>query len=126
MALKRSKPRANDAQLDLFSYTGGNNDHPDSIRNDGRRTLAEVLPENGEGIGNERQASGDVAGGGGEDGGRTVNTTEAVDEARINGVTTGARPSVGNGEGAIHPPAARIRANGQPHEHVEPPRNQAK
>ena len=44
MVLKRSKPRANDAQLDLFSYTGGNNDHPDSIRNDGRRTLAEFCP----------------------------------------------------------------------------------
>jgi N12 class adenine-specific DNA methylase/predicted O-methyltransferase YrrM len=124
MALKRSKPRANDAQLDLFSYTGGNNEHPDSIRNDGRGTLAEVLPENGERSGDERQASGNVVGGGREDGGRTRHVEETVDEGGTNGATS-ARPSVGNGEGTIHPPVARIGANGPARERVEPPRNQA-
>src|SRR5438034_10716611 len=107
MALKRSKPRANDAQLDLFSYTGGNNDHPDSIRNDGRRTLAEVLPENGEGIGNERQASGDLAGGGGEDGGRTVNTTRSptMDRAAVR---------LQQPEAPIAPPSVSRSSSGPP------------
>jgi hypothetical protein len=34
MALKRSKPRADDTQLDLFSYARNDTNHADAVRND--------------------------------------------------------------------------------------------
>src|SRR5687768_9475648 len=124
MALKRSKPRADDTQLDLFSYARNDTNLADAIRNDGRETLARVSSENGERFGTERAAPGDVVGGGGENGERDVRPDAERNEGRING-TTSPRPILGNGEGEIHPPAARVAVNGHHRERVEAPRNQA-
>src|SRR6266542_6473165 len=118
MALKRSKPKADDTQLDLFSYARNDTNHADAIRNDGRETLARVPSQNGEATANQREAARDAPGSGRQDGGGIVSPSAEVDEPRINGATS-ARPGLGNGEGEIHPPAARIG------ERLEPPRNQA-
>src|SRR5579859_994402 len=83
MAVKRNKADAND-QLDLFSYAR-NHDHPDTVRLDGREALAGIPATNGEGTGGPRQASGGVAGGGGEDEGRDVRPDHALDGAGIDG-----------------------------------------
>src|ERR1700733_15409894 len=99
MAVKRNKPDAND-QLDLFSYARST-DHLDTVRLDGREALAGIPATNGEGTGGSRQASGGVAGGGGEDEGRDVRPDHAVNGAGIDGAA-GARSSLGNGAGGIH------------------------
>src|SRR5438046_8440720 len=106
MALKRSKPKTDGTQLDLFSYDKSNTGHIDAVRNHGRGPLAEVLPEHGQELGSERQTSGDVARSGGQDRQRDVRPDHAGDETRIDGATS-ARPGLGNREGEIHLPAAR-------------------
>src|SRR4051794_3423766 len=124
MALKRSNPKTDDTQLDLFSYARNDTNHADSVRNDGRETLAGVSSENGERVGTERPAPGDVVGGGGENRERDVRPDAERNEGRING-TASTRSVVGNGEGEIHPPAYRVAVNGHHQERVEPLRNQA-
>src|SRR4051794_696916 len=103
MALKRSKPRIDDNQLDLFAYARSNADNADPIRDDGRETLAAIPPQNGQGTGNARETSSDVAGSRGEDGGGVVVAPAQADEPRINGAAS-ARPGLGDGAGEIHPP----------------------
>ncbi|ODU23792.1 MAG: hypothetical protein ABS95_03155 [Verrucomicrobia bacterium SCN 57-15] len=110
MALKRSKPRAEDSQLDLFAYGTSNTNHTDPIRNDGREALAGVSSDPRARIGAEGETSGDAAGRGGEDEGRDVRNHHAIDEAGFD-TTASARPGLGNGEGALSSPAAR---NGSP------------
>src|SRR5258708_31058082 len=97
MALKRSKPRADDTQLDLFSYARNDTNHADAVRNDGRETLARVPPENGERLGTERTAPGDVVGSGGENSERDRRPDPARNEGWIKG-KTGPRSVLGNDE----------------------------
>src|SRR2546425_1137322 len=111
MALKRSKPRADDTQLNLFAYARNDTNQADSVRNDGRETLARVPSENGERFGTERAAPRDVVGGGGENGELDVRPDAERNEGRINSAT-GPRSVLGNGEGEIHPPATRVAVNG--------------
>src|SRR3954469_8236167 len=119
MALKRSKPRADDTQLDLFSYARSDTNHADPVRNNGREALARVPSENGERFGTERAAPRDVVGGGGENGEGEVRPCADRNDGRIKGAT-GPRSVLGNGEGKIHPPAARVAVNGHHQERVEP------
>jgi hypothetical protein len=106
MALKRSKPKVDDTQLDLFSYAGNHPNHTDAVRNNGRETLAGVPFEHGAGTGTEGDPSEDAPGGGGKDEGRDARIDDGPDPARINGAA-GARPGLGDGEGTLYPPAAR-------------------
>src|SRR5688572_19940764 len=125
MALKRSKPKTNDTQLDLFAYARNDTDHADAVRNDGRETLARVSSENGEGIGTERPSAGDVVGSREQDSGGTLDAAPPVDKATRSNRATGARSGLGNGEGEIHLSAPRIAVNGHQREREDPPRNQA-
>ena len=77
MALKRSKRQPND-QLDLFGRDGKKHDHVDSIRIDGRGTLAGAPATDGGGNGADGHAPANVAGGRGEDQGRDDRTDAAV------------------------------------------------
>src|SRR5258708_20265278 len=115
MALKRSKPRAEDTQLDLFCYERKETNHDEAVRNDGRETLARVPPENGERLGTERTAPGDVVGSGGENGERDVRPDPERNEGWING-TTGPRSVLGNGEGEIPHHGYRVAVYGDDRE----------
>src|ERR1700744_2578463 len=93
-------------QLDLFGfnqnrYERNHTNHIDAVRTDGGETLAPVLPEHGGRNGSEGNASGNALGSGGEDRQRDVRPDAAIPETRIDGAT-GQRPSVGDGEGAVH------------------------
>ncbi|MGA3008525.1 MAG: hypothetical protein ABSE59_11610 [Opitutaceae bacterium] len=120
MALKRSKPKNNDNQLDLdlFAYAGHNADHADPIRDDGRETLAAVPAQNGQGTGIAQTTSSDALGSGGKNRGGIVVPPASSDETGNDGATS-ARSSLGIGAEKIHLTVAR---NG---DQIEPPRNQA-
>src|SRR5438046_10290837 len=110
MAAKRQRP--DDTQLDLFSFSRGNYDNPDSVWDDGRKTLARTLPEPGAGTGSQGNSAADAPGGRGEDQGRDVRPDHAVDEAGSDRAT-GPRPGMGDRARTLHPPAAGIGGNGE-------------
>src|SRR6266498_2077532 len=110
MAAKRQSP--DDSQLDLFSFSRGNYDNPDSIWDDGRKTLARTLPEPREGTGSQGNSAADAPGSRGEDQGRDVRPDDAVDETGID-PATGPRPGLGDGARALHPPPTGIGGNGE-------------
>src|SRR6266511_1918859 len=119
MRVRRSS-ETTDAQLELFAQNAPAYANPDSIRPDGRKTLAPVPAEDGSGTGSKRDPSGNAVRRPGENQGRDAGIADATDEARVD-AAAGARPSLGDGEGALHPPAAGIERRIR----VEPPRNQA-
>jgi len=123
MAVRR-KTNESDEQLDLFSTARPTYDTVDSIRPNGRETLARTLPENGPRTGGEGAASSDAARSGGEDEGRNGHAANGFDEAGINGRPS-PPPSLGDGAGEIHPaPARRDLAVGHKFpRREEPPRN---
>jgi N12 class adenine-specific DNA methylase len=95
----------NDEQLDLFAfkqnrYDNNRTNHTDAIRTDGGETLARVSPEHGGRNGGQGRASGDASGGGGEDGERNARPDAAISETGLD-AATGARPGLGNREGAL-------------------------
>src|ERR1035437_8281434 len=118
MAVRRTNQDL-DRQLDLFTTRRPTHDTVDTIRPDGRETLARTLPEDDVRSGTQRDAATDAPGSGGEDGGRNGHAANGFDAAGINGATS-ARPGLGNGDGEIPPaPARRII-----HRHQEePPKN---
>src|SRR5271169_4151320 len=96
-----------DQQLDLFSTRRPTHDTTDTIRPDGRETLARTPSENGARTGAEGASAPDAPRSGGKDEGRNGHAANGVDaETKING-STGADAGVGNGAGEIHPPAPR-------------------
>src|ERR1700761_5714070 len=95
-----------DEQLDFFLTHRLTNDSADTIRTNGRESLARTLPKDGAGTGGEGTPSQDAAGSGGENEGRNGHAARGIDEAGKNGATS-TNPGVGNGAGEIHPPAAR-------------------
>src|SRR5690348_5294332 len=108
-----------DRQLDLFAPRSATHETADSIRTDGREILARTLPDDGSRTGAEGTSSSDALGSGGKDEGRNGHTADSTDAAGINGATS-ARPGLGDGEGEIHPAAARRIV----HRHrEEPPQN---
>src|ERR1017187_5371692 len=115
MALKRSRRQPND-QLDLFGRDGNEHEHVDSIRIDGRGTLAGAPATDGGGNGADGHAPADVAGGRGEDQGRNGRDSPTIDPAGTN-ATAGPRPSLGDGKEQVHPASAGER--------LGPPRNLA-
>src|ERR1017187_2540886 len=115
MALK-GKKGAPQGQLDLFSGNANRHEHADSIRLDGAAILAGGPAPNGGGNGADGHASADVAGGRGEDQGRNGRDSPTTDPAGAD-ATAGPRPSLGNGEGEVHPASAGER--------LGPPRNLA-
>ena len=107
MAARRNSPRS-DEQLDLFSTQRPTHDTVDTIRPDGRETLARTPPEDGARTGANGTPAPDASGGGGKDEGRNGHAANGVDAAGVNGATS-PRPGLGDGEGEIHPaPARRI------------------
>src|SRR6202142_2234476 len=99
-------------QLELFSPNRLRYEHTDTIRNDGRETLARTPPQNGERTGGQRPVAGNAAGGGTENEGRNGRVADQVHPAGID-AATGARPRLGNGAGGIHPaPGGRNLAIG--------------
>lgn len=106
MAIRRRQSDI-DNQLDLFTFqprpTNGN---ADTIRSDGRETLARTLPEDGSRVGSEGTAATDVAGSRGEDEGRNGHAPNSTDAAGIDG-GSGQPPGVGNGSREIHFPPSR-------------------
>src|SRR5439155_17723962 len=91
----------------------------DSIRIDGRKTLAGTLPETGAGAGDPGPAPPDASRSGGEDQGRDVGAAASTDAPRADRAAS-PRPGVGDGAGEVHSPATRrIAARHQ----EEPPRN---
>src|ERR1700685_1761588 len=125
MAARRNNLNS-DAQLDLFSTQRPKNDNADTIRPEGRETLARTPSADGARLGTERTPAPDAAGGGGKDEGRNGHATHGIDEAGKNG-STSADAGVGNGAGEIHPAPARVlghRAERRHRRHQEePPRN---
>src|SRR5579859_7599785 len=127
MAIRRNHVDL-DQQLDLFSTRRPTHDHIDTIRPDGRETLAPALPENGAGTGAKGIVAPDALGSRGEDEGRNGHIAPGVAEAGKNGAAS-ADAGVGNGAGEIHPAPTRILADGhqavrQRHRHEEePPKN---
>src|SRR5688572_4374234 len=101
MAVKRHRAADENAQLDLFSYRRTPDDNTDAIRVNGRETLAGISPHYGQGNGSQRNSSGNVVGGGGEDQGRDVRFDNEVHE-RGNDSAAGERSRVGNGKGELH------------------------
>src|SRR5919201_3813801 len=119
MRVRRSS-ETTDAQLELFANNTPSYAHPDSIRSDGRKTLAPVPAEDGSGTGSEGAPPGNAVRRPGEDQRRDARIADATDETRAD-TTTSARPGLGDSEGALHPSPAGIRRTIR----VEPPRNQA-
>src|SRR5688572_3203444 len=115
MAIRR-KTSDSDQQLDLFSISRSTYDTADSVRPNGRETLARISSEHGSRAGKEGIASPNALGSGREDEGRNGEPAHRVDEARPDrgpGVPAG----VGDRPGEIHPaPARRIVRE-------EPPKN---
>src|ERR1700692_3921318 len=104
MAARRNIP-SSDAQLDLFSTQRPTHDTVDTIRPDGRETLARTPPEDGARTGTNGTPAPDASGGGGKDEGRNGHLANGFDATGINGAE-GPRPGLGNGEGEIHPAPA--------------------
>src|SRR5207253_2187420 len=118
MALKRSKAKTDDSQLNLFSdYKNLYDNNADTIRHDSGRTLAQVSSEDGRGNGGQGSSGRNASGSGAENEGRDLRPDHAVSETRIDGAT-GARPGVGNGKRTLHLAAARSSSR------IEQPRNQ--
>src|SRR5215469_6942611 len=92
-----------DRQLDLFSTP--RHETTDSIRPDGRETLARTLPEDGSRLGTQGDSAPDASGSRREDQGRNGDTAHGTDEPGSNG-STGPRPGLGDGAGEIHPASA--------------------
>ena len=112
-----------DEQLDLFTTQRPTHDTVDTIRPNGRETLARALPRDGARTGAERIIAPDAPGSGGADQGRDGELANRTDEAGQDS-PTGTRPGLGDGSGAIHPPATRVLA--QRHQfprQEEPPKN---
>src|SRR5882724_10786789 len=107
MAARRSKS-SSDGQLDLFSTQRQIYDTVDTIRPDGRETLARTPSEHGSRTGEKGTTAPDASGGGGKDEGRNGHAANGIDAGGSNG-TAGPRSGVGNGAGEIHSaPARRI------------------
>src|ERR1700676_2836413 len=104
------------SQLDLFGQKDRVYATVDSIRPDGRETLAGTPTENGTGTGSDGPPARNAAGGPGEDRGRNGPAPPPIDETGPDGAAS-ARPGVGNGARKIHPPPRRER--------IEPARNAA-
>src|SRR5262245_43982934 len=100
MALRSSKTSDN-GQLDLFSYIGADNDRSNSIRSDGRKTLARVLPESGEGSRSQGDPPPDASGGGGENKGRD-GLIDRVASQTWDDTSTSARSSLGNDSAKVY------------------------
>ena len=107
-----------DNQLDLFGSNRIRYEQVDSIRTNGRETLAGKLPEARVRFGGEGAVAPDVARSRGEDQGRDARIDATVQEAGID-AATGARPSLGNGAGGIHLDSAGDIAAGHEAE-IEP------
>src|SRR5436309_3254996 len=117
----RQKGQSGDIQQELFARKGTDYEYTDSIRPDGRETLAGVPAQDGRGTGSARQVAGDAVRGPGKDQRRDDGSPTAIDEAGID-AATGPRPGLGDGQGTLHSSPGRIpRTDGV----VEPPRNQA-
>src|ERR1035437_3848441 len=117
MAVRRTNQDL-DRQLDLFTTRRPTHDTVDTIRPNGRETLARTLPEDDVRSGTQRDSATDAPGSGGEDEGRNGHAANGFDAAGINGATS-ARPGLGNGDGEIPPaPARRIAPRRD-----EPPKN---
>src|ERR1017187_1286342 len=102
-------------QLELFAFGVPlipRYETTDTIRPDGRETLAGILPPNGRGTRSDGPTPRDAADGGGTDRNGTGPASPATDSAGSDAATS-ARPSLGNGAGAIHLPPARDVAVGQ-------------
>ena len=84
MAVRRNNLNS-DAQLDLFSTQRPKYDNVDTIRPDGRETLARTSSEDGARLGTERTPAPNASGGGGKDEGRNGHAANGIDEAGING-----------------------------------------
>src|SRR5580698_10325850 len=84
MAARRNNLNS-DAQLDLFSTQRPIHDNADTIRPDGRETLARTPSKDGARLGTERTSAPDAAGGGGKDEGRNGHAANGSDVAGING-----------------------------------------
>src|ERR1700676_1931346 len=107
MAARRNIP-SSDAQLDLFSTQRPTHDTVDTIRPDGRETLARTPSEDGARTGTDGTPAPDAPGSGGKDEGRNGHAANGVDAAGINGAAS-PDAGLGNGEGKIRPaPARRI------------------
>src|SRR5208282_6279306 len=110
---KVDKPTTPDLenQLELFGSSRTRYEHADSIRNDGRETLARASPQDGARTGGQRTVAGDVAGSRTQDEGRNGRVAHPVDQTGFD-AATGPRPRLGNGAGGIHPAARRDLAVG--------------
>src|SRR6266511_3592126 len=106
MAGKRTISISDD-QLELFAPNGTAHERTDSIRKDGRETLAGALPEDGARTGSEGTASPDAARSRGKDEGRDGHATNGVDAAGVDG-RSGPSPGMGDGAREIHPAPARV------------------
>src|SRR6266511_5290096 len=106
MAGKRTISVSDD-QLELFAPNGAAHERTDSIRNDGRETLARTLPEDGARIGGEGAAASDAARSRGEDKGRDGHAANGVDAAGVDD-RSGPSPGMGDGAREIHPAPARV------------------
>src|SRR5437899_3165985 len=117
----RQRERRGDTQLELFARKGTDYEYADSIRPDGRETLAGVPAQDGRGTGSAGKAAGDAVRSPGEDQGRDDGSPNAIDQAGIDAATS-PRPGLGDGQGTVHSSPTRVpRTDGT----VEPPRNQA-
>src|SRR5437588_1104442 len=95
-----------DEQLDLFTSPKATYDTIDTIRPDGRETLARTPSEDGARTGTEGSPSSNAAGRRGKDQGGAGDTQNAVDETGINGATS-SRPGLGDGTSKVHPASTR-------------------
>src|SRR5438128_12170544 len=103
MAARRPTANSED-QLELFAPNPAAYEHSDSIRVDGRKTLARTLPEPGTGAGDTGPAPADASGSGGENRGRNVGVAPTTDETGTDRAA-GPRPGLGDGAGEIQSPA---------------------
>src|SRR4051812_24032882 len=115
MATRRSSSDS-DQQLDLFSYQRPTHDTVDTIRPNGRETLARIPSENGPRTGSEGTASPDASRSGREDEGGNGEPAHRADEAGSHSGSS-SPPGVGDGPREIHPPPARKVVR------EEPPKN---
>ena len=87
MAARRNIP-SSDAQLDLFSTQRPTHDTVDTIRPDGRETLARTPSEDGARTGTNGTLAPDASGGGGKDEGRNGHAANGFDATGINGAAS--------------------------------------
>ena len=123
MALRRTKTRHDDNQLDLFGYDTNRSNHIDTVRPDGGEALAGVPPENGAGTGSNGHTSGEALRSAGNDSERNGRSDREADPAVVF-ATTGRDDSVGTDSGEIHPSAAGRFPSLTPVRDAEPVYNQ--